>query len=81
VEKRWKAVLWETPRTIEVRPMSEAHLKKYFSPTPIDTVLLTKKCYSTAEDIFFNERNWGTQDRGHLHIEIEELPRIVETGA
>ena len=81
MKKRWKAVLWETPRTCEVHPVPEAHRKKYLSAIPVDTVLLTKKCYSTAEDIFFNERNWGARNRGHLHVEIEELPRIVETGA
>lgn len=76
--KKWKATLWETPRSCG-SPIPKGI--KGLNQFPVDTVLLTKKCYSTAEDIFFTERHWGTREREHLHIEIEELPRIVETGA
>jgi hypothetical protein len=45
------------------------------SSTPIDTVLLEKKCHATAENLFFNKRGWKKAE--HYHIEIENLPRFL----
>tara|TARA_R110002020_G_scaffold214880_1_gene422065 strand:- start:599 stop:796 length:198 start_codon:yes stop_codon:yes gene_type:complete len=64
--ERYKAVLWHTPAL---------HCKA----NPIDSVLLKKKCYKLAETEFFEKRKWDREI--DYHIEIEEMPRIVETEA
>ena len=42
---------------------------------PVDSVLLDKKCYTTAEKFFFNKRGWKKAE--HYHIEIEDMPRFL----
>jgi len=42
---------------------------------PIDTILLDKKCYATAENFFFDKRGWKRAE--HFHIEIEDMPRFL----
>jgi len=42
---------------------------------PIDTILLDKKCYSTAEKFFYDKRGWKRGE--HYHIEIENMPRFL----
>ena len=68
--KRWKATLWHTP--IQAG-------KAVGVGRPLDTVLLTKRCHTTAEDIFFNKRKWDRQI--DYHIEIEKEPRHLSKGA
>jgi len=60
--KRYKATLFEQ-KVIDERA------------EPIDTILLDKKCYPTAEKLFFNKRGWERTE--HLHIEIEDMPRFL----
>jgi len=42
---------------------------------PVDSTLLDKKCYATAEKFFFNNRGWKKTE--HFHIEIEDMPRFL----
>jgi hypothetical protein len=42
---------------------------------PIDTILLDKKCYPTAEKFFYDKRGWKRGE--HYHIEIENMPRFL----
>ena len=42
---------------------------------PIDSILLEKKCHTTAENFFFNKRGWKKAE--HYHIEIDDLPRFL----
>lgn len=72
---RYKAVLWRTPG-LGYLPLED---EDELISTPVDTALLKEKCYSTAEDIFFNQRTWKRSP--DYHVEIEEMPRIVETEA
>tara|TARA_R110000824_G_scaffold243272_1_gene431904 strand:+ start:2935 stop:3162 length:228 start_codon:yes stop_codon:yes gene_type:complete len=74
--ERYKAILWRTPG---LGYLSQEDVGAYGISTPVDTALLKKKCYSTAEDIFFNQRSWKRSP--DYHVEIEEAPRIVETEA
>lgn len=42
---------------------------------PIDSILLDKICYTTAEKIFYDERGWIKSE--NYHIEIESKPRFL----
>ena len=42
---------------------------------PIDSVLLDKKCYTTAEKFFYDKRGWKKAE--HYQIEIEDMPRFL----
>ena len=42
---------------------------------PIDTILLDKICYTTAENFFFDKRGWEKKE--YYHIEIEDMPRFL----
>tara|TARA_R110002020_G_scaffold244811_3_gene458495 strand:- start:65 stop:262 length:198 start_codon:yes stop_codon:yes gene_type:complete len=64
--ERYKAILWHTPAL-------------HCESKPIDSVLLKKKCYRLAEEEFFTNRKW-TRDIDY-HIEIEDIPRILELDA
>jgi hypothetical protein len=72
---KYKAILYETPVICEFLYIPEAKAKELNKPKPVDSVLLDKKCYKTAEGIFFGSRNWDRDAK--LHIEIEEEPRIL----
>ncbi len=73
--ERYKATLWHTAG-LGYLPLEES---QELTSTPLDTTLLKEKCYATAEDIFFNQRSWKRSP--DYHVEIEEMPRIVETEA
>jgi hypothetical protein len=66
--KRYKATLFKSEKS-KLNPTSS------WRTTPIDTVLLEKKCHATAENLFFNKRGWKKAE--HYHIEIENLPRFL----
>ena len=42
---------------------------------PIDSILLDKQCYTTAEKFFYDKRGWKRAE--HYHIEIENTPRFL----
>ena len=60
--ERYKATLWHDLSTGISRPL--------------DTCLLKSRCYTLAEQEFFDNRKW-LRDIDY-HIEIEEYPRIIE---
>ncbi len=49
--KRYKATLFKSEKST-LNPTSS------WRTTPIDTVLLEKKCHETAENLFFKKRGW-----------------------
>ena len=73
---KYKAILYETPEQTEYLFVSNMKQRELNNPKPVDSVLLDKKCYSTADKYFFNKRGWTRDDR--YHIEIEEEPRMIE---
>jgi len=56
--------------------VSDMKRKELNNPKPVDSILLDKKCFTTAEGIFYGRRGW--KRTGDLHIEIEDQPRIIE---
>ena len=64
--KKYKATLY----------YSKECLTKGVITEPIDTVLLNKKCYQTAEVYFFDDGRWDRSEA--LHIEIESEPRVID---
>ena len=68
--KKYKATLFklEYEATINGMTINEPQV-------PVDSVLLDKKCYTTAENFFFNKRGWTKTEP--FHIEIEDMPRFL----
>ncbi len=64
--KKYKATLFRSDENLALG---------FTRSTPIDTILLDKKCYTTAENLFFNKRGWNRSD--HYHVEIENIPRFL----
>ena len=95
--ERYKAVLWRTEacaalehldlgsalellvETTEILRNGNLKRNDELISTPIDSALLEKNCHLSAEDIFFNQRDWERSP--DYHIEIEDMPRIVERDA
>jgi len=73
---KYKATLYETPEITDFLYISQIKADELSRPKPIDTTLLDKRCYATAEKFFFNQKGWRRADT--LHIEIEDKPRIIE---
>ena len=72
---KYKAILYETPDECDFLYIPEAKAKELNKPKPVDSILLDKKCFKTAEGAFFGSRGWGRHER--FHIEIEDMPRII----
>ena len=72
---KYKAILYQTPQLCDFLFVPIAKQNELNKPKPVDSTLLDEKCYRTAENIFYNKREWPRSDR--LHIEIESIPRIL----
>jgi hypothetical protein len=73
---KYKATLYETPEITDFLYVSQIKQEEMSRPKPIDSTLLDKRCYTTAEKFFFNKQGWRRAET--LHIEIEEQPRIIQ---
>ena len=73
---KYKATLYETPEITDFLYVSQIKQEELSRSKPVDTTLLDKRCYATAEKFFFNKKGWRRADT--FHIEIEEVPRIIE---
>jgi len=72
---KYKAILYETPAQWGGTYLSKAKVEELNKPKPVDSVLLDKKCYKTAEGIFFGRRGWERHEK--FHVEIEDEPRVL----
>ena len=72
---KYKAILYETPVNCEYLYVPKAKVEELNKPKPVDSVLLDKKCYKTAEGIFFGRRGWERHEK--FHVEIEDEPRVL----
>ena len=73
---KYKATLYETPEITDFLYISQIKQEELCRPKPVDSTLLDKRCYATAEKFFFSKKGWRRADC--FHIEIEEAPRIIE---
>ena len=74
---KYKATLYESKDHMEYLFLTQSKREELNKPRPVDTALLDKKCYKTAERHFFSERGW-VHARGNYHVEIEDKPRVIE---
>lgn len=72
---KYKAILYEEPQICDFSFITIAKQNELNKPKPIDSTLLDKKCFKTAENIFYNKKGWTRSDR--MHIEFESMPRIL----
>ena len=73
---KYKAILYETREEVEYLYLSKLKQEELNKVRPIDSTLLDKKCYSSADKYFHTKMGWPRTDS--LHIEIEDEPRVVE---
>jgi len=73
---KYKAILYETPESTDFLYISQIKREELERAKPVDSTLLNKKCYATAENYFFKKRGWAKSDL--FYIEIEDQPRIIE---
>ena len=73
---KYKALLYETPQDADFLYISQIKKEELQRPKPVDSILLNKRCYKSAENHFFKKRGWAKTD--FLHIEIEDQPRVIE---
>jgi len=73
---KYKAILYETPQDADFLYISQIKKDELQRPKPVDSTLLNKRCYVTAENYFFKTRGWIKN--AYYHIEIEDNPRIIE---
>jgi hypothetical protein len=73
--KKWKAILYETPEIMDYLYVSKGRREQLNNPRPIDSILLDKKCFKTAESHFFGAGGWPKGEQ--FHVEFEEEPRIT----
>ena len=73
---KYKAVLFEERASGDEYLYLPEHKRRELSlPRPVDSILLDKRCFKTAENYFFNKRGWDKREE--LFIEIEKKPRII----
>ena len=74
---KYKATLYEERAGADEYLYLPEHRRRELTlPRPIDSVLLDKRCYKTAESHFFSKRGWPRAET--YFVEIEKHPRMIE---